>query len=231
MKNRPKLSSLKGHRFSRSIVNYAVLAYFRFDMSLRGMEDLLAKRGIADSYETIRSWVAKFGQQYARSIQRDRPKPNDKWHLDEVVILIKGRKHWLWRAVDANGDVLDILVQSRRNTKSAKRFMRELVKQYGEPRVLITDRLGSYGAAKRKLIPGVEHRQHKGLNNKAEVSHRQTRRREKIFGRFKSPRQVKIFLAVHDQLTCLFRPRLHTLSAISYRHASVLSLTLTTCFL
>ena len=188
-------------------------------MSLRDVEDLLAERGIAVSYETIQSWVAKFGQQYARSIRRDRPRPNEKWHLDEVVIVIKGRKHWLWRAVDANGDVLDILVQSRRNTKAAKRFMRKLVKQYGEPRVLITDKLGSYGAAKRKLIPGVEHRQHKGLNNKAEISHRQTRRREKIFGRFKSPRHAQMFLAAHDQIACLFRPRRHTLSAISYRHA------------
>jgi putative transposase len=116
-------------------------------------------------------------------------------------------------------DVLDILVQSRRNTKAAKRFMRKLVKQYGEPRVLITDKLDSYGSAKRNLIPGVEHRQHKGLNNKAEVSHRQTRRREKIFRRFKSPRQAQMFLAAHDQISCLFRPRRHILSAISYRHA------------
>lgn len=188
-------------------------------MSLRDVEDLLAERGIVVSYETIRSWVTKFGQQYARSIRRDRPKPNNKWHLDEVVIVIKGRKHWLWRAVDADGDVLDILVQSRRNTKAAKRFMRKLVKQYGEPRVLITDKLGSYGSAKRNLIPGVEHRQHKGLNNKVEVSHRQTRRREKIFGCFKSPRQAQMFLAAHDQISCLFRPRRHILSAISYRHA------------
>ena len=188
-------------------------------MSLRDVEDLLAERGIAVSYETIRSWVAKFGRHYARSIRRDRPNPNDKWHLDEVVITIKGRKHWLWRAVDANGDALDILVQSRRNTKAARRFLTKLVKQFGLPRVMITDKLRSYGAAKRKLMPGVEHRQHKGLNNKAEVSHRQTRRRERIFGRFKSPRQAQMFLAVHDQIACLFRPRRHTLSAISYRHA------------
>lgn len=188
-------------------------------MSLRDVEDLFAERGVAVSYETIQSWVAKFGQQYARSIRRDLPKPHDKWHLDEVVIVIKGRKHWLWRAVDASGDVLDILVQSRRNTKAAKRFMRKLVKQYGEPRVLITDKLRSYSAAKRKLISGVGHRQHKGLNNKAEVSHRQTRRREKVFGRFKSPRQAKMFLAAHDQIACFFRPRRHILSAFSYRHA------------
>ncbi|MEW7009074.1 IS6 family transposase [Lentilitoribacter sp. EG35] len=216
MKNHPKFPSLKGHRFPRSVVSYSVWAYFRFNMSLRDVEDLLAERGVAVSYETIRSWVAKFGQQYARSIRRDRPIPNDKWHLDEVVIVIKGQ---LWRAIDANGDILDILVQSCRNTRAAIRFMRKLVKQYGEPRVLITDELGSHGAAKRQLIPGVEHRQHKGLNNKAEVSHRQTRRREKIFGRFKSPRQAQMFLAAHDQIACLFRPRRHTLSSNSYRQA------------
>ena len=130
------------------------------------------------------------------------------------VIVIKDQKHWLWRAI---GDILDILVQSRRNTGAATRFMRKLVKQYGEPRVLITDKLGSYGAAKRKRIPGVEHRQFKGLNNKAEVVHKQTRRREKIYGRFKLPRQAQMFLATHDQNACLFRPRRHTLSANSYR--------------
>ena len=219
MKNPNNLPALKGHRFPRSVISYAVWAYFRFNMSLRDVEDLLADRGITVSYETIRSWVAKFGHQYARAIRRDRPRPNNKWHLDEVVISIKGEKHWLWRAVDANGDVLDILVQSRRNTKAAKRFLRKLVKRFGLPRVFITDKLRSYGAAKRQLIPGVEHRQHKGLNNKAEVSHRLTRRREKIFGRFKSPRHAQTFLASHDQIACLFRPRRYSLSANSNRHA------------
>ena len=162
----------KGHRFAPEIIEYAVWLYFRFSLSLRDVEDLLAERGIIVSHETIRFWVVKFGRQYAKSIHRDRPPVGDKWHLDEVVISIHGKKHWLWRAVDQNGNALDILVQSRRNTKAAKRFMRKLMKQYGVPRVIITDKLRSYGAAKRDLAPGLEHRSHKGLNNAAEVSHK-----------------------------------------------------------
>lgn len=144
-------------------------------------------RGITVSYETIRDWVARFGCEFAAKIRRDRPRPADKWHLDEVVIAIKGKKHWLWRAVDANGDVLDILVQSWRNKTAALRFFRKLFKTWGTPRVIVTDKLGSYAAAKAEIAPGIEHRQHKGLNNRAEASHRHTRRQEKIMGRFKPP--------------------------------------------
>ena len=144
-----------------------------------------------------------------KSYAHDRLAPSDKWHLDEVVITIRGKKYWLWRAVDSKGDVLDILVQSRRNAKAADRFFRKLFKQYGQPRVLVTDKLGSYGAALRKLAPGIDHRAHKGLYNRAEVSHRPTRRREKIMGRFKSPRQAQRFLSVHDQVQKIFRPRRH----------------------
>jgi len=211
--------SFKGHRFPPEVIAYAVWAYFRFSMSLRDVEDLLAERGIVVSYETIRAWVAKFGGHYAKSIRRDRPAPSDKWHLDEVVITIGGTKHWLWRAVDCQGDALDILVQSRRNKKAAKRFFRKLFKQYGLPRAVITDKLRSYGAALKALAPGIDHRSHKGLNNRAEISHRPTRRREKIFGRFKSPRQAQRILAVHDQVQTVFRPRRYTLTAASYRHA------------
>ena len=118
--------AFKGHRFPSEIISYAVWAYFRFPMSFRDVEDLLHKRGVIVSYETIRSWVRKFGHQYAKVIRRDRPAPSDKWHLDEVVITIRGKKYWLWRAVDSKGDVLDILVQSRRNTKAADRFFRKL---------------------------------------------------------------------------------------------------------
>ena len=147
----------------------------------------MAERGIIVSHETVRFWVVKFGHQYAKSIRRGRPQGGDKWHLDEVVISIRGKKHWLWRAVDQHGNSLEILVQSRRNTQAAKRFMRKLMKRYGMSRLMITDKLRSYGAAKRDLAPGLEHRSHKGLNNRAEVSHKPTRRRERIFGRFKSP--------------------------------------------
>ncbi|QFT95515.1 Transposase IS66 family protein (plasmid) [Roseovarius sp. THAF9] len=212
------MSRIKGFRFPRSVIGYAVWVYHRFALSLRDVEDLLAERGICVSYETIRDWVNRFGHQIAAKIRRDRPRPADKWHLDEVVIRIKGRSHWLWRAVDANGDVLDILVQSRRNKAAALRFLRKLMKRWGQPRVLVTDKLRSYGAAKAEIAPGLEHRQHKGLNNRSEASHRHTRRREKIMGRFKSPRQAQKFLSVHDQAASLFRPKRHRLSATSYHH-------------
>ncbi|GFE67388.1 IS6 family transposase [Litoreibacter roseus] len=219
MLNLSDLSRLKGFRFPRSVIGYAVWAYHRFALSLRDVEDLLASRGITVSYETVRDWVARFGIQFAAKVRRGRPRPADKWHLDEVVVPIKGRKHWLWRAVDANGDVLDILVQTRRNKAAALRFFRKLFKAWGQPRVIITDKLRSYGAAKADLAPGIEHRQHKGLNNRVEASHRHTRRREKIMGRFKSPGQAQLFLSVHDQTAVLFRPKRHRLSARSYRHA------------
>lgn len=188
-------------------------------MSLRDVEDLLAARGVVVSYETIRAWVAKFGSQYAKLIRRDRPNVTEKWHLDEVVLPINGKKYWLWRAVDNRGDVLDILVQSKRKKRAASRFFRKLFKGFGEPRAVVMDKQRSYGAALKKLAPGMEHHSHKGLNNRSEVSHRPTRRPEKIMGRFKSPRQAQRFLSVHDQVQNVFRPRRHTHSAASYRQA------------
>ena len=213
------LSRIKGFQFPRSAIGYAVWAYHRFALSLRDLEDWLASRGIRVSYETVRDWVARFGGQFAARIRRERPCPADKWHLDEVVISIKGKKNWLWRAVDAKGDVLDILVQSRRNTSAAKRFFRKLFRRWDKPRVLVTDKLGSYAAAKAEIAPGIEHRQHKVLNNRAEASHRHTRRREKIMGRFKSSGQVQRFVSAHDQIATLFPAQCHRLSAQSYRHA------------
>jgi putative transposase len=151
----------------------------------------------------VRQWATKFGQSFANQIRRRLPAPGDKWHLEEVAISITGRKHWLWRAVDQHGVVLDILVQSRRNAKAAKRKL--LKKQGIAPRVMITDELASYAAAQRIVMPGVEHRQHKGLNDRAENSHQPTRRRERIMQRFKSAGQVQRFLSVHDQVGNLFR--------------------------
>ena len=143
---------------------------------------------------------------YAAEIRRRRSSAGDKWHLDEVVISIRGKTHWLWRAVDQHGVVLDILVQSRRDARAAERLLRKLMKrQTRAPRVMITDKLRSYGAAARAIMPGVEHRQHKGLNNRAENSHQPTRRRERIMKRFKSPGQAQRFLATHDQVANLFR--------------------------
>ena len=146
------------------------------------------------SYESIRQWCLKFGVVFADKLRRRRPRPGDKWHLDEVFIRIGGVLHYLWRAVDQDGVVLDILIQSRRDAGSAKRFFKRLLKglQY-VPRVLITDKLRSYGVAKRELLPGVEHRQSRYLNNRAENSHRPTRRRERQMQRFKSSPQARAF--------------------------------------
>src|SRR5208337_841050 len=183
------------------VIAHAVWLYFRFPLSLRMVEDLLAGRGIMVSHETVRRWAEKFGRDFANKIRRRAPQFRDKWHLDEVVITISGKKHWLWRAVDQDGFVLDVIVQSRRDRAAAQRLMRKLLKKQGRaPRVLITDKLRSYAAAKWEIMPGVEHRQHKGLNNRAENSHQPTRRREWIMKRFKSPRQVQRFLSTHDQI-------------------------------
>ncbi len=210
---------LKGFRFPREIVAYAVWAYHRFSLSTADVEDLLAERGVIVSRETVRLWINRFGRHFATCIRRDRPRPNDKWHMDEAVITIGGQKFWLWRAIDADGDVLDILVQPRRNTKAARRFFSRLVRQFGPPRVVVTDKLGSYAKPIQTLAPDADHRAHKGLNNRIENSHRLTRKREKIMGRFKSPRQAQHLLSVHDQINTIFRPRRYNLSAISYRHA------------
>jgi putative transposase len=205
------------HRFPAEVISHAIWLYFRFTLSLRMVEEMLAARGIEVSHETVRQWALKFGQSSANQIRRRLPAPGDKWHFDEIVISIAGRKHWLWRAVDQHGVVLDILVQSRRNAEAAERLLWKLLKKQGAaPRVMITDKLASYAAAKRVVMPGVEHRQHKGLNNRAENSHQPTRRRERIMKRFKSAEQAQRFLATHDQVANLFRRPANT-SAVDHR--------------
>ena len=202
----PRHSRYARHRFPIEVISYAIWLYFRFPLSLRMVEEMLAARGIEVSHETVRQWALKFGHSFASQIRRRLPAPGDKWHLDEVVIIIAGRKHWLWRAVDQHGVVLDIPVQGRRDAKAAKRLLRKLLKKQGlTPRVMITGKLASYAAAKRVVMPGVEHRQHKGLNNRADNSHQPTRRRERIMKRFKSAGQAQRFLSVHDQVANLFR--------------------------
>jgi putative transposase len=202
------------------IISYAVWLYFRFPLSLRMVEEMLAARGLSVTYETVRQWGLKFGREFANRIRRRAPRRGDKWHLDEVVLTIAGKKHWLWRAVDQEGFVLDVLVQSRRDKKAAKRLFRKLLSKQGRaPRVLITDKLRSYAAAKREIMPGVEHRQHKGLNNRAENSHQPTRRRERIMKRFKSPRQVQRFLSTHDQIANVFSRRRNQDTAAKFRTA------------
>jgi putative transposase len=180
------------HRFPAEIISYAVWLYHVFSLSFRDVELLLAERGVSVSYETIRRWYLKFGASFADKLRRRRPRPGDKWHLDEVFVRIQGELHYLWRAVDQAGVVLDILVQRRREAKAAKRFFKHLLRglQY-VPRVIVTDKLRSYGAAKREVLPNVEHRQSRYLNNRAENSHRPTRRRERQMQRFKSLRQAQ----------------------------------------
>lgn len=167
---------LKGFCYPREIIAFAVWAYYRLALSTADVEDLLAARGVIVSREAIRLWVNRFGSHFADCIRRERPRPNDKWHMDEVVITIRGKKHWLWRAIDADGDVLDILVQTRQNAKEAKRFFQRLVSQFGKPRVVITDKMRSYIKPVKTQTPNADHRAHKGLNNAIEVSHRPTRK-------------------------------------------------------
>jgi putative transposase len=209
-----------GFRFPAEIIGHAVWLYHRFTLSFRDIEDLLAERGILVTHETIRQWCLRFGQEYANSIRRRRPQPGDKWHLDEVFIKVCGETHYLWRAVDQDGNVLDILVQSQRNAKAATRFFKKLLKglRYA-PRVMITDKLASYGAARKQMRLSIEHRQHKGLNNRAENSHQPTRQKERQMKKFKSPGKAQRFLSAHGPINNLFRPRRHLLKATAYRAA------------
>jgi putative transposase len=218
--------SYKRHRFPPQIIAHAVWLYFRFPLSLRLVEEMLLDRGIVVSYETIRRWGRKFGPEYARRLRRKPPRPTDIWHLDEVVVSIAGRKHWLWRAVDQDGYVLDEIVQGRRDTKAAKRLLTRLMKQQGmAPRRIITDKLPSYGAARRQVMSGVEHRSHKGLNNRAENSHLPLRKRESIMQGFRSAGGLQQFTSVFSAVRNLVVPphsyqsalatHLHRLQAIA----------------
>lgn len=206
------------HRFPAEIISHAVWLYHVFNLSLRDVELLLAGRGVVVSYETIRRWRGKFGESIASRLRRRRPKPGDKWHLDEVFIRIQGELHNLWSAVDQEGAVLDILVQSRRDAKAAKRFFKRLLRGLQDvPRVIATDKLRSYGAAKREVLPDVEHRQSRYLNNRAENSHRPTHRRERQMQRFKSPRRAQDFPFAYSFIFGHFRPRRHRMTASGYR--------------
>jgi putative transposase len=211
-------NSYKHHRFPAEIISHGVWLYYRFCLSYRDVEELLFERGVVVTYEAIRKWCRKFGQHYANQLRHRRPRPGDKWHLDEVFLTINGERHYLWRAVDQDGHVLDILVQSRRNKNAAKKFFRKLLKGLMYvPRVLITDKLKSYGAAKREVMPSVEHRQHRYLNNRAENSHQPTRQREWRMQGFKSPGHAQRFLSAYGPIAQHFRPRRHLLSASAYR--------------
>jgi len=211
-------SLYRRHRFPAEIISHCVWLYFRFSLSFRDVEELLAMRGVALIYETVREWCLKFGQTYANGLRRKSHRPGDRWHLDEVFLKIKGRPHYLWRAVDQDGDVLDILVQSRRDKKAAKEFFRKLLKGLRYvPRVIVTDKLTSYSAAKAEVMPSVEHLQQKYLNNRAENSHQPTRLREKVMRRFKSAGHAQRFLSAFGLISSHFRVGRHLYSANGYR--------------
>jgi putative transposase len=205
------------HRFPAEIISHGVWLYFRFCLSYRDVEELLFARGVLVTYEAMRKWCRKFGQADANQLRHRRPRPGDKWHLDEVFLTINGARHYLWRAVDQDGNVLDILVQRRRDKNAAKKFFRKLLKGLTYvPRVIITDKLKSYGAAKQDILAGVEHRQHRYLNNRAENSHQPIRPRERWMQGFKSPgmrtasspRMAPLLnTSGHDDIAF---PRLHT---------------------
>ena len=179
---------------------------------------MMRYRGSEVTYETIREWCQKFGQQYANQLRRKRPYITDKWHLDEGVVTIKKQQYYLWRAVDSEGNVLGVLLQRRRDTDAAKRFCRKLLKKQGfVPRVIVTDKLKSHEAAKKQVMPRVEHRAHKGLNNRAENSHQPPRVRERRMRRFKSPGQAQRFLSAFGPIRDHFHPKQHQLTAKRYR--------------
>ena len=188
MNTPPTSNPYKRHRFPAEIISHGVWLYFRCCLSYRDVEELMAARGVILTYEAVRYWCRKFGQTYANQLHRRHPRPGDKWHLDEVFLTINKGRHDPWRAVDQEGHVLDILVQRQRNKQAAKKFFRKLLKGLTYvPRVIITDKLKSYSAAKREMLPGVEHRQHRYLNNRAENSHQPTRQRERRMQGFTEP--------------------------------------------
>ncbi|MFE9924850.1 IS6 family transposase [Streptomyces sp. NPDC005774] len=210
--------SYKGHRYPVEIISHGVWLYFRFPLSFREAEELMLERGVIVSHETVRRWCVEFGQQYAGALRRRRPRPGDKWHLDEVLVKINGEQKYLWRAVDANGNVLDILVQNRRGKAAARRFLRRLLKKTRTvPWVIVTDKLRSYGAAHRQVMPSVEHRSHKGLNNRAENSHQPTRQRERAMKGFRSTGGAQRFLSAFSGISAHFRPRRHLMTAHGLR--------------
>jgi putative transposase len=206
------------------LIAHAVRLYLRFALTFRDIEELLAERGIAVSYETVRRWVAKFGSQYAQGLRRLEARPGRTWHLDEMATRIGGRLHWLWRAVDEHGQTLDVLLQARRDTAPAERFFRRQLAAAGAaaPDRITTDKLGSYSAALAQLpgLAGVEHLQVRSAmrcNNRIEQAHQPTRLRERVVRRFRPSASAQRFLDAFSRVANLLRPRRHLLGAADYR--------------
>ena len=191
--------SFKRHRFPPEIIRHAVWLYARFTLSYRDIEDLLAERGLDFSYETVRRWFHKFGAPIARNLRRTRQTPSDYWHLDEMAIVIRGKRHWLWRAVDNEGEILDFLVQPKRNARAALKLMRKLLRKQGwAPTRIVTDKLRSYHVAFRGIGLSAEHIDKKRANNRTENSHQPVRRRERKMQKFKSPSSAQKFLNIQS---------------------------------
>jgi len=201
------------HQSPPDVIRHAVWLYLRFTLSYRDVEDLLAERGLEVSYETVRRWVLKSGPLFARTLRRQRPRPTERWHLDEMIVVIGGRRMYLWRAVDSEGEVLDLLVQPRRDTAAAVKLMRNLMKNQGfAPRALVTDKLRFYSSAKERIGLSTNHEQGLRMNNRAENSHRPVRRRERKLQRFKSPGSAQRFLSSHAAVHNTFNVQRHLIS-------------------
>jgi putative transposase len=210
--------SYRRHRFPPPVIQHAIWLYLRFTLSYRDVEELLAERGLEVSYETVRRWVLKFGPGFARRLRRCRPRPSDRWHLDEMVVRIAGKRMYLWRAVDHEGEVLDMLVQRRRDKHAALRLMRKLLRKHGfAPKLLTTDKLGSYGSAFRHLRLSCRHEQGLRANNRAENSHQAVRRRERKMQRFKSAGSAQRFLNMHAAVHNVFNLQRHLVSRSTLR--------------
>ena len=210
--------SFKRHRFPPTIIRHSIWLYARFTLSLRDVEELLAERGLDVSYETVRRWFRKFGSDIAANLRRQRPTPSNHWHLDEMVIVIRGKRYWLWRAEDNEGEVLDFLVQSRRDAKAAVKLMRKLLKRWAfAPSRIVTDRLRSYRAAFRRLGLTAKHDQGLRANNRAENSHQPVRRRERKVQRFKSPASTQRFLSIHSATYNTFYHQRHLLNRSKFK--------------
>jgi len=212
-------SIYKRHRFPPEIIQYAVWLHHRFNLSHRDVEDLLAERDITVSYEAIRLWCNKFGAKYAQRLRRQHQGYGDTFFIDEVFVKIQGEQHYLWRAVDQDGEVVDVFLQKRRDGKAAKRFFKRLLKSHGgEPRKIVTDKRGSYRVAHRELIPEVIHDMSQYANNRCELSHEPTRVRERGMRKFKSMNQAQRFLGAHAAVYNLFNLGRHLVSAENYRY-------------